>query len=108
MLLVRDPAHRGECQIHYKDIGDYLSREKKLQIVREVGSIAGISDWQRITPDEHNDWLEKRDQAYQAYMPLGSKEAKNKNKSELGVVTRTYSSGVKTNSDAWLYASNHA
>ena len=23
MLLVRDPAHRGECQIHYKDIGDY-------------------------------------------------------------------------------------
>ena len=34
MVLVRDPAHRGECQIHYKDIGDYLSREEKLRIVR--------------------------------------------------------------------------
>ena len=31
MVLVRDPAHQGECQIHYKDIGDYLTREQKLQ-----------------------------------------------------------------------------
>ena len=52
MVLVRDPAHQGECQIHYKDIGDYLSRDEKLRIIRESGSIAGISDWQRITPDE--------------------------------------------------------
>ena len=46
MVLVRDPVHKGECQIHYKDIGDYLSREEKLRIIREKGSIAGISDWQ--------------------------------------------------------------
>ena len=34
MVLVRDPAHQGECRIHYRDIGDYLSREQKLQIVQ--------------------------------------------------------------------------
>ena len=45
----------------YKDIGDYLSREEKLRIVRESGSIASISDWQRIAPDEHHDWLDQRD-----------------------------------------------
>ena len=106
MLLVRDPAHRGECQIHYKDIGDYLSREKKLQIVREVGSIAGISDWQRITPDEHNDWLEKRDQAYQAYLPLGSKEGKSKKSAAQSVATRLYSRGISSGGDAWLYSSH--
>ena len=78
MVLVRDPAHKGKCRIHYKDIGDYLSREEKLQIIRERGSIAGISDWQRITPDEHHDWLEQRDPMYQGFMPLVEKKGGGK------------------------------
>ena len=82
MVLVRDPAHQGKCQIQYKDIGDYLSREEKLRITKESGLIAGISDWQRIAPDKHNDWLEQRNPAYQAYMPLGSKEGKRSKSSE--------------------------
>ncbi len=63
MVLVRDPAHQGACRIHYKDIGDYLSREQKLQWVRKFGSIAGIADWQTVQPDEHHDWLDQRDLA---------------------------------------------
>ena len=43
MILVRNPAHQGECQILYKDIGDYLTREEKLQNhQRNSGAIAGI------------------------------------------------------------------
>ena len=76
MVLVRDPAYQGACQIRYKDIGDYLSREKKLQMVQDIGSIAGISDWVTISPDEHHDWLDQRDPAYQRFMALGSKEEK--------------------------------
>ena len=83
MVLVRDPAHRGKCQIHYKDIGDYLSREEKLRIIRESGSIAGISDWQRITPDEHHDWLEQRDPMYQGFMPLVEKKGGERKSSEV-------------------------
>ena len=108
MALVRDPAHKGECQIRYKDIGDYLSQEEKLRIIRESGSIAGISDWWQITPDKHNDWLDQRDPAYQAYMPLGSKEGKSKKASHPSVAIRIYSSGVKTGGDAWLYSSDSA
>ena len=37
-------------------IGDYLTREEKLTIVREAGSIAGIEDWLEIISDQHNDW----------------------------------------------------
>ena len=106
MVLVRDPAHQGECQIHYKDIGDYLSREEKLQIIEENGSIVGISDWQLITPDKHNDWLEQRDQAYQAYLPLGSKGGKSKKSAALGVAARLYSRGISSGGDAWLYSSH--
>ena len=106
MVLVRDSAHSGECQILYKDIGDYLSREEKLRIIEESGSIAGISDWQRIAPDKHNDWLDQRDPAYQAYMPLGSKAGKSKKSTALGVATCLYSRGITSGSDVWFYASS--
>ena len=106
MVLVRDPAHQGACQIHYKDIGDYLSREQKLQQIRDFGSIEGIPDWQAIQPDEHDDWLDQRDPAYQTFMPLGTKEAKSQKTLEPSVAIRLHSRGVGTSGDAWLYASD--
>ena len=104
MVLVRDPALRGKCQIHYKNIGDYLTREEKLRIVREGGSIAGISDWQMIAPDAHNDWLNQRDPMYQAFMPLVEKKGGSEKTLKPRVAARTYTSGVKTSRDAWLYS----
>ena len=45
-LLVRCPkATGGRCRILYRDIGDYLTREEKLNILRDAGSIAGVTDW---------------------------------------------------------------
>jgi predicted helicase len=32
-------SNTEEAQIFYKDIGDYLSREEKLRLVSEAGSI---------------------------------------------------------------------
>ena len=57
-ILVRNPdADHDGCRIRYHDVGDYLTREKKLDRVREAGSIAGIGDWRAITPDRHHDWV---------------------------------------------------
>ena len=55
--------------IHYHDIGDYLSREEKLKIIDDFGDIAHI-DWQLLTPDQHGDWLNKRDSEFDSYIPL--------------------------------------
>ena len=51
MILVKNPnaTHEG-CKIHYRDIGDYLTRQQKLEALTEAVSIKGISDWQAITP----------------------------------------------------------
>ena len=102
LVLVRDPAHAGECQILYKDIGNYLSREEKLRIIEESGSNSGISDWQRISPDEHHDWLEQRDPEYQRFMPLAIKSKKL----NLDVQAAFYSTslGTATNRDSWIYS----
>ncbi len=108
LILVKDPNHDGPAHIAYRDIGDYLSREQKLAWIQAQQSIAGIEDWRTITPDKHHDWLDQRDPAFQTFMPLGSKEAKSKKIAKPGVAIRTYSSGIKTNCDAWLYSFDRA
>ena len=102
MVLVRDSAHNGGCQIHYKNIGDYLSREEKLRIISECGSIADVSDWQRITPDEHNDWLEQRDPMYQRFMPIAIKSLKLQ--SDVPAAFALLSPGIITACDPWTYS----
>lgn len=67
-VLVRNPnaTHDG-CRILYRDVGDYLKREEKLEILREAGSIAGVQEWQEITPDRHDDWIDQRSEAFQEF-----------------------------------------
>lgn len=51
-LLVKNPNAAQQGQIHFHDIGDYLTRDEKLEKVSTFGSIAGISatnGWRTIT-----------------------------------------------------------
>ncbi len=100
-LLVRNPdaAHDG-CRILYRDIGDYLTREDKLARLREWRSVAGVSDWQEITPDRHHDWIGQRDEAFQAFYPVGSKGAKAGKADD--AIFRLFSQGWQTVGDAYL------
>ncbi len=40
----------AKATIHYHDIGDYLSHEKKLNIIKEYGSIANMQRDEHDTP----------------------------------------------------------
>ena len=105
VILSRNPIAKIEgCRILYRDIGDYLKREEKLAILNKAGSIAGIDDWLRITPDLHHDWIGQRDEAFQQFYPMGSKEAKT-GKSDNSIF-KLYSSGYKTSRDAYIYNSS--
>ncbi len=98
-ILVKDPTHTAPCQLHYHDIGDYLNREEKLALIEGYGSIAGDGlDWQRLSPNAEGDWINPRDPAFERFLELGNKEDKTAK-----TVFSIYSSGVKTNRDAWVY-----
>ena len=101
-VLVRNPdaGHQG-CRILYRDIGDYLTRERKLQMLREAGSIVGVDGWQEIEPDRHDDWIGQRDEAFETFYPVGTKEAKAGRADD--AVFRLFSNGYKTSRDAYLY-----
>jgi predicted helicase len=92
-FLVRTPGHTGPAVLHYRDIGDYLTREDKLAIVG-ADHLASI-DWQPITPNASGDWINQRGEEFDTFRPIGSKTP--------GAIFGVYSGGVKTNRDAWVY-----
>ena len=104
-VMVRNPdtPHPG-CSIYYRDIGDYLTREQKLQTLADLGSIDAIGDWQIIEPDEHHDWINQRDPTWKNLIRLGHKHAKAGKPKAPDTAIRLYSAGIKTNRDPYLYS----
>jgi len=87
------------AKIHYYDIGDYLSREDKLNIIKKFGSIAHIP-WTIIEPNEHGDWINHRNEMFKKFIPI---EPEKKFKKGEKSFFETYAIGVATNRDAWVY-----
>ena len=102
-LLIKNPQANENGKIFFHDIGDYLSREEKLEKVEAYASVAGIlvEDWQTIIPDEHGDWLKQRDDSFGKFIAMGDKDDNN-----VATLFRNYSNGVKTQRDAWAYNSS--
>lgn len=101
-FLVKNPAKAGhKSQIHYHDIGDYLTREQKLDLVKKFRSVGGRSlDWQIIEPTDRHDWINQRDGLFDTLIPIfPEKKFDSASKS----VFTTYSLGLASGRDAWAY-----
>ena len=85
------------ARIHYCDIGDYLSREEKLEILADADGLQGIA-WQDITPTEKHDWINQRGNVFDSFVSISAKRDK-----DAETVFDDYSRGVGTNRDAWQY-----
>ena len=92
-LLIKRKNHQGKAAIHYHDIGDYLSREQKLEIVSQFGSFQQVP-WQALEPNEHHDWINQRSGDFGAFVPLND---------DPNAIFSLRSSGVQTNRDNWAY-----
>lgn len=97
-MLVKNPASNEHGTIHYHDIGDYLSREEKLNILKECTQ--SDPTWETLTMDRYGDWLDKRDDSFYQFIPLGIQDGAKK--LDTGMFM-TWSSGVKTQRDAWAW-----
>lgn len=100
-IMVKNPEAKEHGKIYFYEVGDYLTKEEKLEKIvnlKSINNITGQGLWQSITPDKHNDWLNQRDDGFYEYISLGDK----KDKSSI-ILFENYSSGLKTNRDAWIY-----
>lgn len=106
-FLVKNPAKVGQkATIHYHDIGDYLTREQKLDLVKKFKSVHGRSiDWRIIEPTNRHDWINQRDGLFDALLPLfPDKKFLESSKS----IFSTFSLGIATNKDPFLYGSSNS
>ncbi|EOC3263991.1 DEAD/DEAH box helicase family protein [Campylobacter upsaliensis] len=107
-ILIKDSKMRkGEktkAEIYYYDIGDYLNREEKLNIIDNFESIEGIKAWQKITPNEDYDWINQRDYSFMKLISIGVKKLKFKTlkNNELNIFL-VFSMGIVSNRDDWVY-----
>lgn len=101
-FLVKNPAKAGQkATIHYHDIGDYLTREQKLALVKKFKSVHGCSiDWQIIEPTDRHDWINQRDGLFETLIPLFPDKKFDTNAKSF---FSTYSLGTATARDAWVY-----
>lgn len=97
-VLVKKKGVKKDGFVRYYDIGDYLSRTDKLNIISEYGSIKNIP-WKYLTPNDNNDWLNQRNPNYINFIALGDK----KKRENISVYSDNFASGLATNRDVWVY-----
>ena len=104
-LLVKKPKKNNQkVTIFYRDIGDYLSRDEKLSIVKKLGSAQDPEmNWKILTPNNASDWINQRNAAFDMNIPIApEKKFDSKSKSFF----TTYSLGANTSRDVWAYNSS--
>lgn len=98
-LLVRKSGHSGKAKIMYHDIGDYLSREDKLKIISDFHDVSKLP-LEKITPNEHGDWISKRNDRFGTWIPIEPTDKFNL-KTQSWFITN--SMGAGTSRDVWVY-----
>lgn len=102
LILVKNSvnAPAAECTLHYRDIGDYLSREEKLRIIgsQDLETV----DWSRVEPSADGDWINQRDSRFATFQALGGKDSSE----SVAPIFALFSRGLETSRDSWIYNSS--
>ncbi|MCA6433000.1 MAG: DEAD/DEAH box helicase, partial [Cytophagales bacterium] len=104
-LLVKNPNVKIEkAKIYYQDIGDYLGKEDKLNLISGFKSFANEKlQLKTLQPNEHGDWLSVRNSSFEEYIPIAP-EKKFDLKSKSFFILNSL--GLNSNRDAWVYNSS--
>jgi predicted helicase len=101
-LLVKNPDVKvSRATIHYHDIGDYLDRETKLNVIDTFKSFANPDmPLRQLTPNAEGDWISMRNEGFDNYIPI---EPEKKFDTSCKSFFNTYAVGINTARDAWVY-----
>jgi predicted helicase len=104
-LLVKNPDVKIEkANIHYYDIGDYLTREAKLKTIQDFKSFANPDlPLKALEPNEHGDWINERNDVFSTFIELVPDKKFNLKSNSFFTLN---SMGVGTSRDAWVINSS--
>ena len=103
LLVKRSGPVTGPAVIRYCDIGDFLTREEKLESV--AGSRLGEMDWAEITPNAAGDWIHQRSARFTALRPLADVGSQPPGAAPIFGMSTI---GLASRRDAWVFNSSAA
>ena len=96
----------SQMQIFYACVDKFWRKEDKYNHLNSNLHYQNV-EWEQMTPDKRNTWLTEGLHAeFDTFIPMGNKEMKAAKGAAMGVIFKTYSLGVSTNRDAWVYNFN--
>lgn len=98
-LFIRKKAKQPrQARVRYARVDESWRKEEKYNFLAQREHLGNV-EWQEIKPDEKHNWLtEGMREDFKSFLPIGTKE-----ESETKSIFSTYSLGVSTNRDAWVY-----
>ncbi len=95
-------------QIYYNEETADVNKERTFAFLEEKRDIGNVT-WQELIPDKRHTWLTAGLHTdFDTFIPIGNKTAKASDGDVEGTLFKTYSLGVSTNRDAWVYNFNRA
>ena len=106
-LFVKKDGNSSESpRIFYYRTDDLWNKKQKFGFLSERQHTGDI-EWKLIQPDARQTWLTEGLHAeFDTFIPMGTKETKIAKGEAIGAIFKSYSNGVKTNRDAWVYNFN--
>ena len=93
----------NSTEIFYARVDEFWRKEEKYHYLDSKQHYRNV-EWQRITSDNRYTWLTEGLHAeFDTFLPMGMKAAKAVKGAAVDVIFKTYSAGIKTNRDAWVY-----
>jgi predicted helicase len=87
------------CRIEYIALDDFWKKEEKLAWFAE-NKLEKIQ-FDNITPDKNNNWINLTDNDWESMIPVCDKEVKNGKSKE--AIFELFTNGIVTNRDQWVY-----
>jgi predicted helicase len=92
--------------INYYRVPETWNKREKLTFLAQKENITNI-EWSELHPDKRHTWLiEGLYPEFETFLPIGMKETKSGQTSLKQPIFRTYSLGIATNRDEWVYDFN--
>ncbi len=100
VFFVKDTSVKNST-IHYYDIGDYLKREAKLNLLANFENLDFVP-FEKITPNHKGDWINQREDGFDKLIPL----KRDKKLKIFDTIFDLNSNGVTSGRDPWVYNSS--
>ena len=102
-FIKRSGDTKSQAQVFYACVDEFWRKEDKHRYLDTEQHYQNV-EWRLVTPDKYYTWLtEGLHTEFDAFIPMGTKEAKSVKGVGTDVIYKTFSRGVTTSRDAWTY-----